>query len=88
MADAKVAAPAAKEGGAAKPKASQKAREDKKASRWDLKLCVKFAKRFESEEAWAVGAPSSYKAAVARNLVAECTKHMKAAPASKKKKSA
>lgn len=65
---------------------SQKARDSKKASRWDLKLCMKYAHRFESEEAWAHGMPSSYKAATARGFVADCTKHMTGGSKSKTKK--
>ena len=74
-------APAA---GAKSPKA-QKQRDDKKASRWDVKTCMKYARRFETEEAWAHGAPSSYKAAFARGFVAECTKHMTGKTKAKKK---
>lgn len=46
-------------------------------SRWTLEVCSKAASRFESEEAWAQGFPSSYKAAVAHGFVAECMRHMK-----------
>ena len=66
---------AAAEDSTSTPQAAAK-REAKK-SRWTPALCMKFARRFDSEGEWASGAPSSYKAAVARGFVADCTKHMK-----------
>lgn len=65
-----------------------KKREAKK-SRWTPALCMKFAKRFDNEHDWSAGAPSSYKAAVARGYLKDCTKHMTAkAPAKVSKKPA
>jgi hypothetical protein len=60
-------------------------REEKQASRWTKDLCMKFAKRFTSEHEFAAGAPSAYKAAMARGFMADCTKHMTAPKAGKKK---
>lgn len=68
---------AAAEGGEEKKSKGSSSKREKPASRWTVDLCMKFAKRFESEAAWAEGAPSSYKAACARGYVADCTKHMK-----------
>lgn len=59
-------------------------RETKVESRWNLPLCLKFAKRFQTEVEWAQGAPSSYKAAMARGFMAECTKHMSGKTAKRK----
>ncbi len=77
-------APKKKEEAAGGEKVKSGKRETKVESRWTLPVCQKFARRFESEEAWAHGAPSSYKAAFARGFVDECSKHMKARPAKKK----
>lgn len=48
-----------------------------KKSSWTVERCIKASKRFETEEAWAKGAPSSYKAATAHGWTAQCTSHMK-----------
>lgn len=61
---------------------AQKKREEKQ-SRWTAALCMKFAKRFDNEMDWAAGAPSSYKAAVARGFLKDCTKHMTGKSAAK-----
>jgi hypothetical protein len=52
------------------------AKREAKQSRWTMDLCMKYAKRFDSVEAWAAGMPSSYKAAVARGFMDKCTAHM------------
>ena len=54
-----------------------------KKSRWTLEACVKAAKRFQTREDWAERAPSSYKAALARGFVPQCTKHMQGKPVRK-----
>ncbi len=50
---------------------------EKKKSTWTLQKCQKAARRFSTREEWERGAPSSFKAAVARGWDSECTKHMK-----------
>ncbi len=47
---------------------------EKKKSRWSLETCKKAARRFDSRDAWAQGAPSSYKSACAHGWEAECLK--------------
>lgn len=39
---------------------------------WTVERLRKIARRFDSEDAWKRGAPSSYKAAHARGLVGQC----------------
>jgi hypothetical protein len=63
-------------------------REEAAPSRWTLPTCMKIARRFDSEDAWAKGAPSCYKAATSRGFAIECMKHMKGRAAAGKKKSA
>lgn len=63
------------ENGGESPQEHQK--REKKKSAWSLQRCRKAARRFGSREDWAVGAPSSYKAAVSRGWAEECTKHMR-----------
>jgi hypothetical protein len=43
---------------------------------WSEARCLSKAKRFDSVEAWAKGAPSSFKAANAHGWVDACTSHM------------
>lgn len=50
-----------------------------KKSPWTVDRCFKAAKRFDSVEAWAKGAPSSYKAADAHGWVEKCSGHMQGA---------
>lgn len=40
--------------------------------RWTLQRCQKYARRFETEAAWAAGAPASYKSAVAHGWADQC----------------
>jgi hypothetical protein len=63
------------ENGSESPQESQK--REKRKSPWTLEKCQKAARRFASPEEWAQGAPSSYKAAVARGWEHDCTQHMK-----------
>jgi hypothetical protein len=44
----------------------------KKKSAWTLERCMKFAKRFKTEQEWAAGAPASYKSAAAHGWIAQC----------------
>lgn len=70
------------EGGSGHEKKKQPRRQDDavpgmvdskaKKKEWTLERLSKAARRFESEDAWKHGAPSSYKAAHARGLVAQC----------------
>ena len=46
---------------------------DKKV--WTLQRCKKAAGRYNSEEAWKIGSPSSYKAAASHKWVKECLDH-------------
>ena len=85
MADKKEAPKPKKDEAAGGEKVKSGKRVEKKESRWTMALCQKFAKRFHSEQDFAVGAPSAYKAAMARGFLADCTKHMTAKPSSKKK---
>lgn len=57
---------------------AQENKKEKKQSRWTLDLCKKYARRFDSAEAWAKGAPACYKAAVAHGWEKECVKVMQA----------
>lgn len=50
---------------------------EKKKTRWTLETCRKAASRFDSRDAWKVGAPSSFKAAVSRGWEADCLKALK-----------
>jgi hypothetical protein len=43
---------------------------------WSLEKCRKIASRYTSPDEWSYGAPSSYKAAVARGWDKECCAHM------------
>ena len=63
------------ENGSESPQEHQK--REKKKSSWTLEKCQKAARRFASPEEWSRGAPSSYKAAIARGWEHDCTKHMK-----------
>lgn len=45
-------------------------------SPWTKERCFKASKRFDTVEAWAKGAPSSYKAASAHGWVEQCSAHM------------
>lgn len=44
---------------------------------WTLDRCLRAARRFDSVSAWQKGAPSSYKAASARNWLDKCVAYMK-----------
>ena len=70
------------ENGSESPQEHQK--KEKKKSTWTLQRCQKAARRFASREDWEKGAPSSFKAAVARGWEAECTQHMKTKARSRK----
>lgn len=50
-------------------------KKEKKAA-WTLEKTKRAAKRFDTEEAWRMGAPASWKAADAKGWLAECTAHM------------
>lgn len=71
--DAEAAATPAVDGLAPSAVDKRKAKE----SRWTIALCKKAAHRFGTRDEWAQGAPSSYKAAVARGWDQECCKGMK-----------
>ncbi len=73
--NAKNAAKAAAASEAATENFDKKKREHK-VSRWTPEACARAAKRFDHREAWQVGHPSSFKAAVARGWDADCCKHM------------
>lgn len=84
------AAPAKEEAKGAKKEAKKKegnpqgqAREEKKKSRWTMEMCMKYARRFNSREAWQAGAPSSYKSAMSHGWVDACCAKMPAAPVKK-----
>ncbi len=78
MSETKAAAKGEEQPKAKKAKPAQDAYSPKKSTKpeWTAERCAKFAKRFESVDAWKTGAPSSYKAAEARGWVAQCSKHM------------
>lgn len=83
MAENKAAAPA--EGAEKAPKAKKAKAVDYNAPKstkpeWTAERCTKYAKRFESVEAWKAGSPASYKAADAKGWVAQCSKHMSGSP--------
>ena len=46
-----------------------------KSKEWTMARLAKVARRFDSEDAWMHGAPSSYKAAHSKGLVAQCLGH-------------
>ena len=51
--------------------------EDKaKKPEWTMARLSKMARRFDSEDAWRHGAPSSYKAAHSKGVVAQCMSHV------------
>lgn len=79
MSENKAAAPAA--GADKAPKAKKAKAEDymkPKSTKpeWTAERCAKYAKRFETVDAWKSGSPASYKAADAKGWVAQCSKHM------------
>jgi hypothetical protein len=84
---AQAAPEAKKEGGSAAPKAKKPkggddsvpgmAENKAKKKEWTLDRLMKTARRFETEDAWKMGAPSSYKAAVAKGMIAQCVGHMR-----------
>jgi hypothetical protein len=74
MAEKKDKPQGAAEEGVKSPQAH--AKREAQQSRWTVEACLKAAKRFDSVEAWAKGAPSSYKAAFARGYMDKCTAHM------------
>lgn len=74
---------ASKSGGAP----SAQAKREAKKSRWTIALCKKYAKRFHSAEAWAEGAPASFKAAKSKGWLKECVALMKPAASKPKKTS-
>ena len=84
MADKKDAPKKEKDEAVGGEKVKSGKRDETKVSRWTVAMCHKFAKRFHTENDWAKGAPSSYKAALARGFMTDCTKHMAAMPAKKK----
>ena len=47
----------------------------KNVSKWTYERCLKYAKRYQSEEEWSKGAPSSYKAAKSHGWVEKCCTH-------------
>jgi hypothetical protein len=51
-------------------------RKEKKKSRWTADTCMHAAKRFATRDEWAHGAPSSFKAAVAKGWDGDCCAHM------------
>jgi len=55
---------------------------------WTRERCLKAARRYSSEQDWKAGAPSSYKAAFAKDWVADCTAHMGAVKQRREPKSA
>lgn len=84
---AQAAPEAKKEGGSAAPKAKKPkggddsvpgmAENKPKKKEWTLDRLMKAARRFDNENAWKMGAPSSYKAAEAKGMVAQCVGHMR-----------
>ena len=89
MAEEKAApAPEAAKGAKKEPKKKEsapheQARDEKKKSRWTLEVCMKYARRFDSREAWQTGAPSSFKSAVSHGWVDACCAKMSAKPVKK-----
>lgn len=79
--NAKKAAAAAASAESAEATPQEHARKEKKKSRWTLATCMNASKRFATREEWSKGAPSSFKAAVAKGWDKECCKHMTAARA-------
>jgi hypothetical protein len=82
------AAPEAAKGAKKEPKKKEgapheSARQEKKKSRWTLEMCMKYARRFESREAWQAGAPSSFKSAMSHGWVEACCAKMTAHPVKK-----
>ena len=58
-------------------KKSNDSLEDKaKKPEWTMARLSKVARRFDSEDAWKHGAPSSYKAAHSKGIVAQCMSHV------------
>ncbi len=49
----------------------------KKASKWSYERCLKYSKRYHSQEEWKKGSPSSYKAAVSHGWVEQCCSYYK-----------
>jgi len=56
---------------------SGKVEAQSKKKEWTMERLTKVARRFDSEDAWKHGAPSSYKAAHAKGIVAQCMGHVK-----------
>jgi hypothetical protein len=83
--EAKAAEGGAKEGAKEKKKPAKaaddslsgKVEAQSKKKEWTMERLAKVARRFDSEDAWKHGAPSSYKAAHAKGLVAQCMGHAK-----------
>ena len=50
-----------------------KRKKDKR--KWVIADCKKFAGRYDNEQDWKAGSPSSYKAAVSHNWVKDCLDH-------------
>lgn len=82
------AAPEAKKEGGAAPKAKKPkgggddsvpgmAETKSKKKEWTLDRLMKAARRFDTEDSWKAGAPSSYKAAAAKGMVGQCIGHMR-----------
>ena len=78
-----------KKSGGAHVEAIEAKREQNKR-KWTVQSCQKVARRYTSEVAWKMGAPSSYKSACSRGWREECLKVMgkNAAKEVKKTKSA
>lgn len=81
------AAPEAAEAGAKKEKKPAKGaaatREEKKQA-WTIERCRKAAGRFDTLEAWKLGAPSSFKSASSKGWLKDCEAHMKTRVAARK----
>ncbi len=60
----------------------------KQQNKWTLEKCHKIAKRFATMEEWQTGAPSSFKAAAAKNWVTQCSSHFAKSTAKKGRKTA
>jgi hypothetical protein len=48
-----------------------------KSSKWTVKKCAKYARKFENLEQWKDGAPSSFKSAQANGWLKECEKEFR-----------
>jgi hypothetical protein len=70
---------AAKGGKKEKVEGEVKARQTfvrERGTKWTLARCMKYAKRYQSEQEWVNGSPASYKAASYWNWVDQCCAHM------------